>query len=107
MAPCNPAVDGAGRAVLQGFVEQHLGGDVVVDQAEFVLQSGKRLQVGLEAPEREQGREEVDGLAQLLERDAHAVAFFGFEFRVALGEAAGLFGAGLEALPREGFEVER
>ena len=28
---------------------------MVVDQAEFVLQPGKRLQVGLEAPEREQG----------------------------------------------------
>jgi hypothetical protein len=40
VAPGDPAVDGPGRAGLQGFVEQGLGGDVVVDQAEFVLQLG-------------------------------------------------------------------
>jgi tRNA(fMet)-specific endonuclease VapC len=40
VAPGDPAVDGPGRVGLQGFVEQGLGGDVVVDQAEFVLQLG-------------------------------------------------------------------
>jgi hypothetical protein len=38
VAPRDPAVDRAGGAGLQGFVEQGLGGDVVVDQAEFILQ---------------------------------------------------------------------
>ena len=32
-----PSVNGAGRFSLQGFIKQCLGGNVVVDQAEFVL----------------------------------------------------------------------
>ena len=63
VAAGDPAVDGAGRAGLQGFVKEGLGGNVVVDQAELVLQLGKRLQIGFEALGREQGGKELDGIA--------------------------------------------
>lgn len=37
MPPRDPAVDWAGWPSLKGFIEQHLRGDMIVDQAEFVL----------------------------------------------------------------------
>lgn len=49
MPPGYPAVNRTGWPSAQGVGDQGFGGDLVVDQAQFVLQLCQRGQIGLQA----------------------------------------------------------
>lgn len=93
-AAAEPAHDQAGPG-RQGGGQQLPGGGQVVEAPQVFLQAGQGLGVG--GAVAAGGSEKFDGVTQLLEGDAQAVAAGVVQLRQVAGQTAGLAGAAVEA----------
>lgn len=74
---------------------------MVIDQAEFILQFGKRRQIGFQALAGEERLEKFQRVAKFFEADPHAVTFCGTERGVIQGQFAGAFASAADPLVGE------